>query len=139
MDRALLPLSTATTRHSTKSGNDPIAALLGPGIRTLLWPPGALRVIGDWYAFDKPLCSGTHRTVMLSMPGYIGPIGYSDPLSDGKDTLEKCRDFLSWVDDHELSSLHGHSFDKGALSFGFGFHLCQILGCFATCGTIVVA
>ena len=33
--------------------------------------------------------------------------------------------------------MHGHSFDKGALSFGFGFHLClHILGCFATCGTI---
>ena len=31
------------TRHSTKSGSDPIAALLGSGIGTLLWPTGRAR------------------------------------------------------------------------------------------------
>ena len=42
------------------------------------------------------------------------------PLSDGKDTPERCRGILSKEDDQELPEMHGHSFDEGALWWGLG-------------------
>jgi len=47
--------------HSAKSGSDPIAALLGPGIRTLLWTTGALRVIGTALTFITEAPTGWYE------------------------------------------------------------------------------
>ena len=59
------------------------------------------------------------------------------PLSDGKDTLEKCYSTLRQVGMHGslcIANLSNRTILLFLARFGFGFHLClHILGCFATC------
>ena len=57
------------TRHPTKSGRDPTAKRLGPGIGTFLWPAGALRVFGTTLTLIMEAPTG--RYVGSSTPSHV--------------------------------------------------------------------